>query len=87
MLFTAKISGGVQGVGFRYSVRAKAQELKLAGFVRNEPDGSVYVEAEGSKEKLGEFWKWLERGTPGRTKRIESEFSEDIRGYDEFRIE
>ena len=43
------VRGRVQGVFFRASAAEKAAELRLAGFVRNEPDGSVYMEAEGDE--------------------------------------
>ena len=46
-----KIFGRVQGVFFRASVRAKAEELGLAGWVENMPDGSVKITAEGSGDK------------------------------------
>jgi len=41
------VKGRVQGVGFRYSAMEAAEELGIKGFVRNMPDGSVYIEAEG----------------------------------------
>jgi acylphosphatase len=41
------VSGKVQGVWFRKSTQDKARELGLRGFVRNQPDGSVYIEASG----------------------------------------
>ncbi len=56
------ITGKVQGVFYRDSTRKKAQELGVAGFVRNEPDGSVYAEAEGSNEALDALVQWCQRG-------------------------
>lgn len=44
--------GEVQGVGFRYKATQVARELKLTGFVRNESDGTVYMEAQGLEEKI-----------------------------------
>jgi len=41
-----------------------ATDLGLVGFVRNERDGSVYVEAEGEKETLDRFVTWLRQGPP-----------------------
>ncbi|WP_320053476.1 acylphosphatase [uncultured Acetobacteroides sp.] len=41
------VSGRVQGVGFRYYVDRKAQELGVYGYVRNLPNGKLEVEAEG----------------------------------------
>jgi acylphosphatase len=57
-----KISGKVQGVFFRASAKDKAQELGVRGFVRNEPDGGVYVEAEGEEKALDQFVAWCSRG-------------------------
>ncbi len=49
---TAKITGLVQGVSFRWYIQRKATELGLVGWVRNRPDGSVEFVAEGSREAL-----------------------------------
>ncbi len=57
-----KIFGRVQGIGFRYSARRLALKLSLTGFVRNEPDGSVYLEVEGEEELLEKFLAWCRRG-------------------------
>ncbi len=57
-----KVFGRVQGVFFRDSARMKAEELGLAGFARNEPDGSVYIEAEGEEDALKEFLAWCGKG-------------------------
>ena len=58
----ALVTGRVQGVGFRWSTRAEAQRLGLSGFARNEADGSVLVEAEGSPDAVGMLVEWLEHG-------------------------
>ncbi len=50
-----QVTGGVQGVGFRYFVRMAAEELGITGFVQNQRDGSVQIVAQGDKKKLGEF--------------------------------
>jgi acylphosphatase len=60
--FTIKISGVVQGVYFRASTREKADALHVTGFVRNEPDGGVHVEAEGDEDNLEAFIQWCRRG-------------------------
>lgn len=59
-----KISGKVQGVFFRASARDKADELGVKGFVRNEPDGSVYIEAEADEGSLHQFTEWCRQGPP-----------------------
>jgi acylphosphatase len=49
------VKGLVQGVGFRYFVAQRAQRLRVAGVVRNLPDGDVEIEAEGPHSRLEEF--------------------------------
>jgi acylphosphatase len=55
MRITARAKGRVQGVGYRYFVTDCARETGVAGFVRNEPDGSVLITAEGSDDAVNEF--------------------------------
>lgn len=57
-----KIYGLVQGVFFRAEAKEEADKLGLTGFVKNMPDGSVYIEAEGEKNKLDKFIKWCNKG-------------------------
>ncbi|HEY3271502.1 MAG TPA: acylphosphatase [Geothrix sp.] len=56
------VHGAVQGVGYRRFVEREAQALDLAGWVRNEPDGSVSGEAEGSEAALAAFRARLAEG-------------------------
>lgn len=58
----AIITGRVQGVGFRYFVEIKANELGIVGWVANQWDGSVKVIAEGKKEDIDLFLKELWKG-------------------------
>src|SRR5258706_2006965 len=58
------VTGKVQGVFFRASAREKAEELGVKGFVRNEPDGSVYIEAEAEEIILEQFLDWCREGPP-----------------------
>jgi acylphosphatase len=57
-----KVTGKVQGVYFRDTARQVAENLEIQGFARNEPDGSVYIEAEGSDSALNEFMEWCREG-------------------------
>jgi len=57
------IRGKVQGVWFRVSTRNKAQELSVCGIVKNQLDGSVYVEAEGDENSLKHFIEWCYEGS------------------------
>ncbi|MBU1011466.1 MAG: acylphosphatase [Bacteroidetes bacterium] len=61
---TFKIFGKVQNVGFRFYTHKKAKEYNIMGFVRNEPDGSVYIEAEGESIFLEVFETWCKLGPP-----------------------
>jgi acylphosphatase len=56
------VFGSVQGVFFRYTTRKIARKLGLTGIVKNMPDGSVYIEAEGEEEKLSELLKFAKKG-------------------------
>jgi acylphosphatase len=56
------VKGKVQGVFFRKSTQEKAYELQISGYVQNERDGSVYIEAEGEKERIDEFIEWCKKG-------------------------
>lgn len=75
------VTGRVQGVWFRKSTQDKARELGLRGFVKNEPDGSVYLEAEGEVEKLSVLEDWLHEGPPNA--RVEKVHSDEISIIDE----
>lgn len=61
---TYRISGRVQGVGFRWWARQTASGLGLRGIVRNEPDGTVYLEATGTHDQLERFEQLLADGPP-----------------------
>ncbi len=56
------VRGKVQGVGFRYYTQKKALEFDVKGFVKNQPDGSVYIEAEGKSIDLETFVDWCRKG-------------------------
>ena len=56
------VSGGVQGVGFRYFTQNAAEQLHLSGFVRNLPDGRVEAFACGTPQQLAKFRAMLGRG-------------------------
>jgi len=58
------VRGHVQGVGFRYAAMRAAELYNISGFVRNEPDGSVYIEAEGEIFNLDMYLDWCRKG-PG----------------------
>lgn len=57
-----KVIGKVQGVFFRASTKAVADQMGIKGLVRNEKDGSVYIEAEGGLTFLEMFVDWCKEG-------------------------
>ena len=61
-----KIKGKVQKVGFRYSVMdfVISQNLPIVGHVRNLPDGSVEVVAQGDIESLKRLHRFCTKGPP-----------------------
>ncbi|WP_283583445.1 acylphosphatase [Limosilactobacillus difficilis] len=82
------VYGRVQGVGFRGTVYYTATKLGLTGFVRNENDGSVYIEIQGSAKAMQKFSDQLDRGmTPyARISKIEKT-SGQLTDYRAFTIE
>jgi acylphosphatase len=68
------VHGRVQGVWFRESARRRADELGVAGWVRNAPDGTVEAELEGDGEDVAVLVSWFGHGPPNaRVDRIEIE--------------
>lgn len=58
----ASVHGRVQGVGFRFHTQAKANQLGVTGWVRNEYDGTVSVHAEGDAAAVDTLIAWLHGG-------------------------
>ena len=57
-----KVTGKVQGVFFRASTKAVADQMGVKGLVKNEKDGSVYIEAEADATILEMFIEWCNEG-------------------------
>ncbi|MBP5222933.1 MAG: acylphosphatase [Lachnospiraceae bacterium] len=55
--------GSVQGVGFRYRACHAAQAVGVTGWVKNEYDGSVVMEIQGTEEQIDQVILMIERGT------------------------
>jgi acylphosphatase len=81
-----RISGRVQGVGYRYSARSVALRLGIKGYVRNLRDGDVCIEAEGNPDQMAAFLTWCREG-PTRA-RIDSVniVGDDVVGFRDFEI-
>ncbi len=58
-----RISGRVQGVFFRESMRLRAEQLKVTGWVRNCADGTVEAVAQGDAFEVGRLIEWAQRGS------------------------
>jgi len=62
--YEIRVTGRVQGVGFRWSTVREAQNQGITGYVKNLTDGSVHIDAQGSAEQLDAFVEWCRKG-PG----------------------
>jgi acylphosphatase len=65
-----RVSGRVQGVGFRYALRAEAERLGVSGWVRNCADGSVEALLQGEAHAVERLVRWARQGP--RAARVES---------------
>lgn len=65
-----RITGLVQGVGFRESMRVVAQALSVHGWVRNRVDGSVEAMLQGTVEDVERLVQWSHNGPPGASVRF-----------------
>lgn len=59
------VSGDVQGVGYRYTMRIEADDAGVSGWVRNRRDGTVEAEVEGTDEQVDRILAWMAEGPPG----------------------
>lgn len=76
------ITGRVQGVGFRESMRIVAQALEINGWVRNCDDGSVEAIAQGNEYAIEQLVAWCQSGPPGaNVKFVNAELTESIETF------
>ena len=59
-----RVSGRVQGIGYRQACVGRARELEVTGWVRNRMDDSVEAMLQGSPEQLAHMYSWLRDGVP-----------------------
>jgi acylphosphatase len=81
-----KIKGSVQGLFFRAGAKAKADELGITGWIKNEPDGSISAEISGSAINMQKFIAWCKKGPPGaRVEEVQvtdqPDSGEDYKGF------
>ena len=82
-----RLTGWVQGVGLRYRTRHAAERYGCTGWVRNEWDGSVTMELQGSEESIDEVILAIERGRYVHIENMDSRTVPLIEGEHGFRTE
>ncbi len=58
------VTGRVQGVFFRAYTEKKANELGVVGYVMNQPDGAVFIDAQAEEAVVKLFVEWCHKGSP-----------------------
>ena len=82
-----RIKGRVQGVSFRYNTKKQAQSLNVAGYVKNLPDGTVEVKAEGPEQDLEQLKAFCEEGpTMARVEDMELDWKEHKDEFSNFEV-
>ena len=84
---TYRVTGRVQGVGFRYFVKNSADVLGVRGYVRNEDDGAVFVYAIGSPEAVSDLAAAIHKGPRLSEVRTVEEKEAAPQRYNSFQIE
>ncbi|MBT8384837.1 MAG: acylphosphatase [Bacteroidia bacterium] len=80
------VKGKVQGVWFRKYTKDQAVNLGIRGYVENDDNGNVYVEAEGTTDAIDSFIETLKKGSP-LSKVLEVLYDIDSsKGFKEFKI-
>lgn len=59
------VTGAVQGVGYRYTLRLVARDAGVTGWVRNRRDGAVEAEVQGASAQVDQVLAWMASGPPG----------------------
>ena len=82
------VGGKVQGVGFRLSAAEIARNLDLVGFVRNEADGTVRVDAEGDPDQVEQFIQQIRKGPNSfvKVKQVDLKYLEKRQGFKRFEV-
>lgn len=85
--YMIKVSGRVQGVFYRASTKETADKLGIKGWIRNEPDGSVLIEAEGTPQQMDAFVMWCRQGPQfAHVKQVNQE-EKPVQGFQDFSIQ
>lgn len=85
--YIIQVTGKVQGVFYRATTQKQANLLNIKGWVRNEADGSVLIDAEGDATTLAQFIGWCKQG-PQRARVSQVSVTEEpVVGYQDFTIQ
>lgn len=81
------VQGKVQKVFFRLTTKAVADQVGVKGFVMNQPDGSVYIEAEGNEFGLNSLLEFCEEGPEGaKVSAVDVQKSNDLKNFKNFEV-
>ncbi len=80
------VSGTVQGVSFRLTTKAVANQLGVKGIALNRPDGTVYIEAEGDAFALEFFLEWCHEGPENAVVENVSVAAGEMKNYRNFEV-
>ncbi|QAS50854.1 acylphosphatase [Halobacillus litoralis] len=82
------VHGRVQGVGFRAATKQVADQIGIYGLVKNQPDGTVLIEAEGPTDQLSRFIKEIEDGpTPfSKVKNMDVQEKDQLDNHKKFKV-
>lgn len=82
-----RVTGKVQGVFYRATTQKQANLLNIKGWVRNESDGSVLIDAEGDAAALVQFVDWCQQGPQMARVSGVSLTEESVAGYQDFTVQ
>ncbi|MBM7552552.1 acylphosphatase [Thalassobacillus pellis] len=82
------VHGRVQGVGFRFSTQQVASQYDINGWVKNNPDGTVEIEAEGKKQDLDDFVNKIQNGPNpyAKVEHVDISTDNNEKGHSKFKI-
>ncbi|WP_176628084.1 acylphosphatase [Mucilaginibacter sp. SG538B] len=80
------VKGKVQGVFYRKSTKAVADQLGVRGFVLNEPNGDVYIEAEADDAFLDMFLEWCNEGPQDAEVNAVESHEGELKNYRNFEV-
>ncbi|WP_062061590.1 acylphosphatase [Aquimarina longa] len=84
--YNITITGKVQGVWYRKSTQEKAKTLKINGYVKNLPNGDVYIEAEGDDHQLNALVEWCNIGSEFAKVNTVSFEESNVQFFEDFNI-